>query len=100
LWGHKIIESPCHLEIADNLALVQTQDQVILTLEDESLKDRYVVNSIEKPTHILHSSFGKDNLVHYYTRNMKNNAIDYWIGKNHIGFVPTSVQAEMLIPIS
>lgn len=38
LWGHKIIESPCHLQVVGNIALIQTQNQILLTLEEESLK--------------------------------------------------------------
>ena len=55
MWGHQIVESPCFLQNEGNITLVQTQDQLLLTLEEESLKDKYAISTIDNPRHILSS---------------------------------------------
>jgi hypothetical protein len=30
---------------------------------------------------------------------MRNNAVDYYVGKHHVGFIPTAIPTEMLIPV-
>ena len=48
----------------------------------------------------MSSFLGEDKSVRYYTKTMKTNAVECWIGAYNVGYLPTNVDIEMLIPVS
>lgn len=69
------MESPTKLQLQGNLTLVETDNQAVVTLLEESLKDRYCVNSIDNPTHLLASYIGPEQRICYFSKAMKSKVV-------------------------
>ena len=89
IWGHQMLESPCRLDTSHDILLVETQDQVLLTFYDESVKDRYEVRKSHPSAQIVKSWLDEECRVHYITQDMKLNTVDYWVNGERTGHLPT-----------
>jgi hypothetical protein len=63
---------------------------MLLTLEEESVKEKFSVSSIDHPRHILSSSLNEERQICYYTQHMKSSIVEYWNGKTKLGHLPVA----------